>query len=65
MHVEITSDGKKLSLVQLEKLYQDWISDMHARYDEETDGGMDQPTIIIVSSKIKKLDLTSEGKIYK
>ncbi|KAH6822172.1 hypothetical protein C2S53_000059 [Perilla frutescens var. hirtella] len=60
VQVEISQDGKKLSLTQLQNLYDEWISYMHVRYDEETDGGLDQPTIIVAPSKIKKLDLTSE-----
>lgn len=64
VRVEISKDGKKLTLDQLDKLYLGWISEMHDRYDEEIDGGVDKPIIVIVSSKIEKLDLTSDGKLY-
>lgn len=66
MQVEITRDGKKLSLTELQKLYHAWVSEMHDRYDVETDGGLDKPTLVVVSSRIEKLDLDipSKGKLY-
>lgn len=63
MQIEISRDGKKLTACQLEKQYNDWISDMHDRYDDEIDGGLDEATIVVVSSKIKKLGIESEGKL--
>lgn len=36
---------------------------MHDRYDDEIDGGLDEATIVVVSSKIKKLGIESEGKL--
>ncbi|KAL3653639.1 hypothetical protein CASFOL_003320 [Castilleja foliolosa] len=59
VQIEITKDGKKLSLPQLEKLYAEWVSEMHDRYDDETYGGLDEPTIVIVSSRIKNIDTSS------
>lgn len=38
---------------------------MHDRYDEEIDGGLDNPIIVVVSSIIKKLNITTEGKYNK
>ncbi|KAL6508311.1 hypothetical protein OROHE_021853 [Orobanche hederae] len=59
VQIEITRDGNKLTLQELEKLYAEWVLDMHDRYDEEVDSGPDEPTIVIVSSKIKNLDTSS------
>ncbi|CAA0813022.1 gamma-irradiation and mitomycin c induced 1 [Striga hermonthica] len=59
VQIEISRDGKKLTLSQLEKQYTDWVLEMHGRYDEEIDGGLDEPTLVILPSKIKKLDLSS------
>lgn len=42
VNVEIYRDGKLLTPLQLEREYQDWILQMHERYDEETDSGEDQ-----------------------
>ncbi|XP_027771413.1 structural maintenance of chromosomes flexible hinge domain-containing protein GMI1-like [Solanum pennellii] len=52
--IEIAKDGKKLSLLQLEKLYQEWLFQMHDRYDEEIDCGEDQPTFVVVGPLHKK-----------
>ncbi|KAK4350967.1 hypothetical protein RND71_030280 [Anisodus tanguticus] len=60
VHLEISKDGKKLSLLQLEKQYQDWMFQMHDRYDEEVDCGEDQPTIVIDPSHKKELGISSE-----
>ncbi|EYU25236.1 hypothetical protein MIMGU_mgv1a019692mg [Erythranthe guttata] len=60
VRIEIFRDGNNLAPSQLEKQYNDWISEMHDRYDEEIDGGLDEPTLVVVSSKIKKLGITSD-----
>ncbi|XP_011069367.1 uncharacterized protein LOC105155197 isoform X1 [Sesamum indicum] len=60
VQIEIFRDGKKLTLAQLEKQYGDWISEMHDRYDEEIDGGLDQATLVVVSSNFKKLGISSD-----
>ncbi|XP_051138184.1 structural maintenance of chromosomes flexible hinge domain-containing protein GMI1 isoform X2 [Andrographis paniculata] len=54
MQIKILKDGKQVTVPQLEKLYHDWIIKMHANYDEETDSGLDQPTIVNCSPDIKK-----------
>ncbi|MCD7458064.1 hypothetical protein HAX54_037085 [Datura stramonium] len=59
-HVEIYKDGEKLTLLQLEKLYQDWMFQMHDRYDEEIDCGEDQPTFVIGPSHKKELGVSSD-----
>ncbi|XP_055825977.1 structural maintenance of chromosomes flexible hinge domain-containing protein GMI1 [Solanum dulcamara] len=58
--IEITKDGKKLSILQLEKLYQDWLFEMHDRYDEEIDCGEDQPTFVIGPLHKKELGVSSD-----
>ncbi|KAK4734712.1 hypothetical protein R3W88_008973 [Solanum pinnatisectum] len=58
--IEIAKDGKKLSLLQLEKLYQDWLFQMHDRYDEEIDCGEDQPTFVIGPSHKKELGVSAD-----
>jgi len=63
--IEIAKDGKKLSLLQLEKLYQDWLFQMHDRYDEEIDCGEDQPTFVIGPSHKKELGVSADGIDWK
>ncbi|XP_063945360.1 structural maintenance of chromosomes flexible hinge domain-containing protein GMI1 isoform X2 [Daucus carota subsp. sativus] len=60
VHVEIYKDGKKLSLQQMEKQYQEWILEMHNIYDEESDCGEDEPVIIINPSNKKQLGISSD-----
>ncbi|XP_063944620.1 structural maintenance of chromosomes flexible hinge domain-containing protein GMI1-like isoform X2 [Daucus carota subsp. sativus] len=62
VHVAIYKDGKKLSLQQMEKQYQEWILDMHNIYDEESDCGEDEPVIIINPSNRKQLGISSDGE---
>ena len=67
VQVKISRDGKALTFGQLQTLYNDWIMEMHDRYDEETDDGLDEPMLIVGASKEKKnkkLDLKSSGKLY-
>ncbi|XP_042036221.1 structural maintenance of chromosomes flexible hinge domain-containing protein GMI1-like [Salvia splendens] len=62
VQVKISRDGKALTFGQLQVLYNDWIMEMHDRYDEETDDGLDEPMLIVGASKEKKnkkLDLKS------
>ncbi|KAK4431325.1 Structural maintenance of chromosomes flexible hinge domain-containing protein GMI1 [Sesamum alatum] len=60
VQIKMFRDGKELTLAQLEKQYSDWISEMHVQYDEEIDGGLDQATLVVVSSAIKKLGISSD-----
>ncbi|XP_074380636.1 structural maintenance of chromosomes flexible hinge domain-containing protein GMI1-like isoform X3 [Apium graveolens] len=60
VNVEIFKDGKKLSLQQVEKQYQDWIFQMHNLYDEESDCGEDEHVIIINPSNKKQLVISSD-----
>ncbi|XP_076956872.1 structural maintenance of chromosomes flexible hinge domain-containing protein GMI1-like [Bidens hawaiensis] len=52
--VDIRRDGKSLNLTQLDKQYQMWLKDMHDRYDEEGDSGIDEPVLIVVNPSNKK-----------
>lgn len=61
IHVEISKDGKKVTLLQVEKQYQDWIIQMHEHYDEEVDCGEDQPTFVLSPSHKKELGVSSDG----
>ncbi|MCD7458066.1 hypothetical protein HAX54_037087 [Datura stramonium] len=58
--VEIYKDGEKLTLLKLEKLYQDWMFQMHDRYDKEIDCGEDQPTFVFGPSHKKELGISSD-----
>ncbi|KAL8537992.1 hypothetical protein ACS0TY_000080 [Phlomoides rotata] len=60
VQIKIFRDEKQLNLSELEKQYNDWTSQMHGLYDVESDGGVDKPTIVVVSSKIQKLDTSSD-----
>lgn len=60
INVEILRDGKSLTLLQLEKEYLDWISQMHDLYDEEIDSGEDQPVIVVGSLNKKQLGISSD-----
>ncbi|XP_028806664.1 structural maintenance of chromosomes flexible hinge domain-containing protein GMI1 [Neltuma alba] len=58
--VEIRRAGKLLTPFQLEREYQDWIIQMHERYDEEVDSGEDQPLIIVSPPNKKALGISSD-----
>ncbi|KAL8550899.1 hypothetical protein ACS0TY_000106 [Phlomoides rotata] len=60
VEVEISRDGKKMTVTELEKQYTNWISEMHDCYDDEITGGLDEPIIVLVSSMRKKLGITAE-----
>ncbi|KAK4480487.1 hypothetical protein RD792_013561, partial [Penstemon davidsonii] len=60
VQIEIHRDGKKLNLTQLKKQYHDWILEMHDRYDDESDTGLDEPNFAFIPSKDKKHGGTSE-----
>ncbi|KAL2540263.1 gamma-irradiation and mitomycin c induced 1 [Abeliophyllum distichum] len=60
LQIKICRSGKILTLSQLEKQYQDWILEMHDLYDEEIDSGEDQPTLVVVPEKNKKLGISSD-----
>ncbi|RAL46965.1 hypothetical protein DM860_016599 [Cuscuta australis] len=60
VHIEICKDGKPLSLTQLEKVYHDWVLNMHNRYDCEIESGDDQPIIVLSSENRKELGTSSD-----
>ncbi|KVI04651.1 Histidine kinase-like ATPase, ATP-binding domain-containing protein [Cynara cardunculus var. scolymus] len=55
VHIEIRRDGKPLTLSQLNKQYQQWLLDMHDKYDKEADCGTDEPVYIVNPIKTKEL----------
>ncbi|KAJ4726669.1 Protein defective in meristem silencing 3 [Melia azedarach] len=59
INVEIYRDGKLLTPLQLEKDYQEWLLQMHDRYDE-VDCGVDQPILIVSPKNKKKLGISSD-----
>ncbi|KAA8540048.1 hypothetical protein F0562_026740 [Nyssa sinensis] len=60
VNVDFYKDGKPLSLLQLDRQYQEWIYQMHDRYDEEIDCGEDQPLIVVNPSDKKRLSISSD-----
>ncbi|KAK9049166.1 hypothetical protein SSX86_031867 [Deinandra increscens subsp. villosa] len=58
--VDIRKDGKSLNLAQLDKQYQLWLREMHERYDEEVDSGIDEPVLVINPSNKKELHISSD-----
>ncbi|PIA31345.1 hypothetical protein AQUCO_05000016v1 [Aquilegia coerulea] len=54
VRVEILRDGKPLSLSQLEKEYEEWLLQMHDKYDEEIVCGKDDPVVVFLSPHNKK-----------
>lgn len=62
VNVEIYRDGKLLTPLQLEREYQDWILQMHERYDEETDSGEDQAVLVVNPANKKALGVSSDGR---
>lgn len=62
VNVEIYRDGKLLTPLQMEREYQDWILQMHERYDEETDSGEDQAVLVVNPANKKALGISSDGR---
>ncbi|KAG5558852.1 hypothetical protein RHGRI_008715 [Rhododendron griersonianum] len=58
--LEISKDGKQVTLPQLEKQYDEWIFQMHDRYDEVIERGEDQPLLVVSPSNKKKLGISSD-----
>lgn len=58
--VKIYKHGKQVTLLQLEQQYQEWIFQMHNRYDEEIDHGEDQPLLVVSPSNKKKLGISAD-----
>ncbi|KAJ0719237.1 putative histidine kinase/HSP90-like ATPase superfamily [Helianthus annuus] len=60
--IDIRRDGKSLNLTQLDKQYQLWVREMHDKYDEEVDSGIDEAVLIVNPSNKKELHITSDGE---
>ncbi|KAD2805557.1 hypothetical protein E3N88_38934 [Mikania micrantha] len=58
--VDIVKDGKSLNLAQLDKQYQLWLREMHERYDEEVDSGIDEPVLVVNPLNKKELHISSD-----
>ncbi|KAF5189580.1 Structural maintenance of chromosomes flexible hinge domain-containing protein gmi1, partial [Thalictrum thalictroides] len=52
--VEIFRARKTLSISQLEKEYEDWVFQMHDKYDEESVCGEDDPIVVVLNPHNKK-----------
>ncbi|WCJ44422.1 Structural maintenance of chromosomes flexible hinge domain-containing protein GMI1 [Euphorbia peplus] len=58
--IKMIRDGKTISLERLDKEYQEWIHQMHDRYDEECDAGEDDAVLVINPANKKKLGISSD-----
>ncbi|KAL6998730.1 hypothetical protein U1Q18_004768 [Sarracenia purpurea var. burkii] len=66
VELRVYRDGKQVTLLQLEKQYQEWIFQMHDRYDEEIDRGEDQPLLLVSPSNKEGLGISSEvARVHK
>nr|XP_043610523.1 structural maintenance of chromosomes flexible hinge domain-containing protein GMI1 [Erigeron canadensis] len=65
VEIEIRKEGKSLNLSQLDKQYQQWLMDMHDRYDEEVDCGVDEPVILENPLNKKELHISTNGEIVR
>lgn len=52
-------------MLQLEKEYEDWIIQMHVKYDEEIDGGEDEPVAVVFPRNTKKFGVSADGRDIK
>ncbi|KAL9666387.1 hypothetical protein QQ045_000717 [Rhodiola kirilowii] len=57
--VDISRNGKKLSISRLQKEYLEWICNMHGAYDDENECGEDQPVVVVTPNK-KQLGVSSD-----
>ncbi|KAM6586559.1 hypothetical protein CsatA_009164 [Cannabis sativa] len=53
IEIRVYRDGKPLKNSQLERDYQNWILQMHNKYDEEVDHGEDEPILALITSPSK------------
>lgn len=61
MEIEIRKDGKPMTLAHLDKQYQQWLVEMHEKYDEDIDCGADEPVFIVNPSNKRKLHISNDG----
>lgn len=60
--IKIYRDRNQLTLSQLKKEYEDWILQMHERYDDEAHCCEDQPVLVVSPANKKALRISSEGR---
>ncbi|XP_004498513.1 structural maintenance of chromosomes flexible hinge domain-containing protein GMI1 [Cicer arietinum] len=58
--VEISTATKILTPLQLEKEYQEWLLQMHRKYDEEADAGEDKPVIVVSPANKNALGISED-----
>eukprot|EP00268_Persea_americana_P011683 TRINITY_DN14922_c0_g1_i4.p1 TRINITY_DN14922_c0_g1~~TRINITY_DN14922_c0_g1_i4.p1 ORF type:complete len:1098 (+),score=235.69 TRINITY_DN14922_c0_g1_i4:589-3882(+) len=58
--VKVYKGEEPLSCSKLEKEYEDWVFQMHEKYDEEIECGEDQPVIVLSPSNKKGLGISSD-----
>eukprot|EP01018_Ginkgo_biloba_P022976 Gb_24290 [translate_table: standard] len=63
-NVRIERDGKVLSVAQLEREYQEWITAMHESYDEEVECCDEQSVLIVNPCNKRDLGISQDGKVY-
>ncbi|VVA11274.1 PREDICTED: DEFECTIVE IN MERISTEM [Prunus dulcis] len=66
VRIKIYRDGNHLTISQLKKEYEDWILQMHERYDDEAHCGEDQPVLVVSPANKKALRISSEvARVHK
>ncbi|CAB4302019.1 unnamed protein product [Prunus armeniaca] len=66
VRIKIYRDGNHLTLSQLKKEYEDWILQMHERYDDEAHCCEDQPVLVVSPANKKALRISSEvARVHK
>ncbi|XP_021977542.1 structural maintenance of chromosomes flexible hinge domain-containing protein GMI1 [Helianthus annuus] len=63
--IDIRRDGKSLNLTQLDKQYQLWLREMHERYDEEDNCGIDEPVLIVNPLNKKALHISRSSDVVR
>ncbi|KAI7749941.1 hypothetical protein M8C21_002599, partial [Ambrosia artemisiifolia] len=63
--IDIRRDGKSLNMTQLDKQYQLWLREMHERYDEEDNCGIDEPVLIVNPLNKKALHISRSSDVVR
>ncbi|CAO2838616.1 unnamed protein product [Amaranthus hypochondriacus] len=64
--LHISRCGKELTLQRLEREYQDWILQMHSKYDDDCNLGIDEPDVIVDASNAEELGIsTGAWRVHK
>lgn len=61
--LHISRCGKELTLQRLEREYQDWILQMHSKYDDDCNLGIDEPDVIVDASNAEELGISTGGTV--